>query len=252
MIHSNVGNPIKNSDKKAVIWHLGHCGFAVETKNYFLIFDYVPWKPVPDKLELKKGFLNPLKLKKKVRVFVSHSHSNHYNKVIYSWEKNISDIKYFFGWKAGNSEKHNYLKAPRGSYKDKELEVYTINSHHSGVPESAFLVKVDNLVIFHGGDYKADYKNDFPYLKTKVDHIDFAIVNSVYDEGHHFTLQLIDLINIFKPKALYPQHALNDYNDYKKFSDYYKSKGFNVRILCPEKRGDKFIYKNGTTKRDQN
>ena len=126
---------------------------------------------------------------------------DHYNKVIYSWEKNISDIKYFFGWKAGDSEKHNYLIAPRGYYKDKELEVYTINSHHSGVPESAFLIKVDNMVIFHGGDYKADYKNDFPYLKTKAEHIDFAFVNSVYDEGHHMTL-LIPRLAMFYSRQI--------------------------------------------------
>ena len=27
--------------KEAQIWFLGHCGFAVQTQHYFLIFDYV-------------------------------------------------------------------------------------------------------------------------------------------------------------------------------------------------------------------
>jgi L-ascorbate metabolism protein UlaG (beta-lactamase superfamily) len=237
-------------DSEAVIWYLGHCGFAVKTPNHFLIFDYVPWEPVPEKPSLSNGFIMPDEIKDlNILVFVTHSHSDHFNKSIFEWEKQIEKIEYFFGWDVETDISGvNKLIAPLGEYLSDELEVYTINSHHSGVPEVAYLVKVDGLVIYHGGDNRAEYKIDFPYLKTKTDFIDIVFTNSVALEGHHYTLQLFDLIDKFNPKAIYPQHALNeekeDYNEFKKF---YEAKGITTPIICAENRGDSFIYKNGIT-----
>lgn len=54
------------------ITYLGHSGFLVETKEHYLLFDYYTGKlPV---------FLP----EKKLTVFVSHSHQDHYNKEIYA------------------------------------------------------------------------------------------------------------------------------------------------------------------------
>lgn len=54
------------------ITYLGHSGFLVETKEYYLLFDYYTGKlPV---------FLP----EKKLAVFVSHSHQDHYNKEIFA------------------------------------------------------------------------------------------------------------------------------------------------------------------------
>ncbi len=235
--------------KEAIVWYLGHCGFAVKTKNYFLIFDYRPWPPVPDKLSLNKGFIDPEEIKDlKVRVFVSHSHADHYDPVIFEWEKTVKDIKYFFGWKAFEHSLYNYLPAPIASMKSDDMEIFTINSHHSGVPEVAYLVNVDGLAIYHAGDCKADYEADFPYFQTKSKNIDFIFVNSVYTEGHHYTLMHMDMIKRFNVKAVFPQHAVDDEQDYKKFKTYYRDKGFSVPILCPEEKGDNYIYKNGIMK----
>lgn len=54
------------------ITYLGHSGFLVETKEHYLLFDYYTGKlPV---------FLP----EKKLTVFVSHSHQDHYNKEIFT------------------------------------------------------------------------------------------------------------------------------------------------------------------------
>ncbi len=54
------------------ITYLGHSGFLVETKEHYLLFDYYTGKlPV---------FLP----EKKLTVFVSHSHQDHYNKEIFA------------------------------------------------------------------------------------------------------------------------------------------------------------------------
>ena len=154
---------------KAKIWFLGHCGFAVATQNHFLISDYVE-KTLenqfgrPDSPSLETGYINPEEIKDlKVRVFVTHSHTDHYDSVIYSWEETIPDIEYFFGWQASENPQYHYLTGPRAEWQDDDMQIYTVNSHHSGVPEVAYLVMVDGLAIYHNGDCKADPDNDIVY-----------------------------------------------------------------------------------------
>jgi len=36
------------------------------------------------------------------------------------------------------------------------LEIATINSHHSGIPEVAWLIKADGLVVYHNGDCRPE------------------------------------------------------------------------------------------------
>jgi len=37
------------------------------------------------------------------------------------------------------------------------VEAYTINDHHDGVPEVAYLVETDGVVMYHSGDYVGRY-----------------------------------------------------------------------------------------------
>ena len=95
---------------------------------------------------------------------------------IFGWRKAVSDIAYYFGWKAADDAANHYLVGPQGTYAADGLEIFTINSHHSGVPEVAFLVKVDGLVIYHNGDYRMDYQADFPYLQKYAARFDLVFV----------------------------------------------------------------------------
>lgn len=54
------------------ITYLGHSGFLVETKEHYLLFDYYT------------GKLPAFLPEKKLTVFVSHSHQDHYNKEIFA------------------------------------------------------------------------------------------------------------------------------------------------------------------------
>ena len=111
---------------EANIWYLLHCGFAVKTHTKLLIFDYIPVyseeKSIPVNPSLKKGFINPEEIKSlDVYVFVSHEHGDHFNNVIFDWERKIKNITYFFGWQAGKSKKdnYNYMIGPRAEKKNK-------------------------------------------------------------------------------------------------------------------------------------
>lgn len=238
---------------EATIRFLGHCGFAVQTENYFLIFDYVEKRlegqyREPESRSLETGYINPDELKKsKVRVFVTHSHSDHYDDVIYSWEETIPDIEYFFGWRASEEARYHYLIGPRAEWNDDDMRIYTVNSHHSGVPEVAYLVLVDGLAIYHNGDCKANPEDDIAYLKSKTDHLDMAFVPPVWEEKwdyYRLTTALIDQLN---PKAIFPMHVR--VGDEEKFFEPFK-KTFQPEmeegrvVLTMNEKGAVYRYEN--------
>ena len=46
-------------EKEAIIWYLGHSGWAIKTKNHLLIFDYVERGAKPAEPSLSNGYINP-------------------------------------------------------------------------------------------------------------------------------------------------------------------------------------------------
>jgi L-ascorbate metabolism protein UlaG (beta-lactamase superfamily) len=171
---------------------------------------------------------------------------DHYDPVIVEWEGLIDSIRYFFGWKDFNTEKHHDMEGPRAELKLDDMEIYTINSHHSGVPEVAFLIKVDGLVLYHNGDCQAEYEEDYEFLKTKADNIDIAFVFCVYDPGQHYTLQNYELIKQFGPNALFPMHRIGDERTHLvEFERIYRAAGYENPVIFCDRKGKSFFYKNG-------
>ncbi|MCP4704752.1 MAG: hypothetical protein GY865_09095, partial [candidate division Zixibacteria bacterium] len=71
---------------------------------------------------------------------------------------------------------------------------------NSGVPEAAYLIKTDDLIIYHGGDYKGSVKNDMEYLTRKIDHIDIAMIND------HCGDEVMSIIEDFQTKMIFAGH----------------------------------------------
>jgi len=151
----------------------------------------------------------------KTRVFVTHQHSDHYDQVIFNWENIIPDIEYFFGWQASGESGYNYLVGPRAEWVDNDIQIYTVNSHHLGVDEVAYLVLVDNLSIYFNGDYQGSYIADMQYLKSKTDYNDLAFVPPVWEERWDYYRINVEIINQFQPRAFFPMHVIvGDENNY--------------------------------------
>ncbi|MFC1726113.1 MBL fold metallo-hydrolase [candidate division KSB1 bacterium] len=240
------------AENEAIVWYLGHCGFAVKTENHFLIFDYEETHDEsrlgrPANPQLGNGYINPNEIRDfNVSIFVTHSHMDHYDPVIFEWEGLIDNIGYFFGWKDVQTEKYNHMEGPRAELKTDGLEIYTINSHHSGVPEVAYLIKVDGLVLYHNGDCQAEYQEDYEFLKTKAENIDIAFVFCVYDPGLHYTIQNYELIEKFGPNALFPMHRIGEERTHlEEFKRVYNSAGFENPVIFCDRKGKSFFYKNG-------
>ena len=237
----------------AFIWYLGHCGYAVRTRDHLLIFDYQEKsdgrqrKVLPSPRSLADGWINPEEIKGlKVRVFVSHSHEDHFDPVILTWKTAVPDIAYYFGWKADDDPSDNYLIGPRAELVSGGLSIATINSHHSGVPEVAWLVKVDGLVIYHNGDCLPPNPGpEHDFLKSKSGRVDLAFVFPVTEPGQKYTLQEEDFFRKFDVGAAFPMHATAGDAMYLDFRKVFQAKFPALRICVPTKLGQKFVFENG-------
>lgn len=65
-----------------VINCIGHSGFTVESETHMLIFDY------------SEGKLPNLPMKKKVYVFISHHHEDHFNPDVFALRREHPNVKY--------------------------------------------------------------------------------------------------------------------------------------------------------------
>jgi ankyrin repeat protein/L-ascorbate metabolism protein UlaG (beta-lactamase superfamily) len=237
----------------ATVWYLGHCGYAVRTRDHFLIFDYQEQrdgqqpKSRPARPSLAAGWIDPAEIKSlKVRVFVSHSHEDHYDPVILAWKDIVPDIAYYFGWKSSDEAAYNYLVGPRAELKSDGLEIATINSHHSGVPEVAWLIKVDGLVIYHNGDCQpADPFSEHAFLRTKTDAIDLAFVFPVTTPGEKYTIQEEDFFTKFRVRAAFPMHAQAGDAMYLEFQKAFQKKFPGLSVHVPMMMGQKFVMTGG-------
>ena len=259
----NFDSPVLKSDLnkgEAYIWYLGHAGWAVKTKNHFLIFDYVSYSRSSEKPEnptLADGYINPAEIKDlDVFVFVSHGHGDHFDPVIYEWEKVVENIQYIFGWEADQSPRCHYLTDPRTKKTIDGFEIFNINHDFDGIPEGAFLVKGDGLVIFHSGDHGTTgeelnplFKANIDYLAQQEQQIDLAFISQFGSRGGG-EVNNGDLYTIEKlgPKVTFPMHQGGRERFYKKFAQEALQKGAKTKVYCAEKRGDRFFYQQGKIK----
>ena len=230
----------------ATIWYLGHCGYAVQTENHLLIFDYIELEEdVPARKGLDRGFIDAYQLKDlHVTVFVTHEHSDHFDEVILGWQEEIESIEYVFGWQAMDGPGYHNLPAPQAELTLGEIEIWTVNSHHSGVPESAFLVKVDGLTIYHGGDYQgrmgrnapSNIDDDMASLSANTDGVDLLFIGAWTGEPYMKTIRALN------PRAIFPMHSRNREEEYRQFATDLAGLGVEVPVHCPAKRGDSFVF----------
>ena len=242
---------------EAIVWYLGHAGWAVKTKNHLLIFDYISTSRVgntPENPSLANGYVDPAEIIDcSVFVFVSHGHGDHFDSVIYEWEKSVKNIRYFFGWEADQSPQFHYLTEPKGKNTIAGFEIFNINHEFDGIPEGAFLVKGDGLVLYHSGDHGSTgeelnplFRENIDYLAQHAKQIDLAFVSQFgsraggeVNNGDLYTIEKLE------PKVTFPMHQGGGERFYKKFAEEARQKGAKTKVICAEKRGDRFFYQKG-------
>jgi L-ascorbate metabolism protein UlaG (beta-lactamase superfamily) len=213
------------SDVRAKIHYLYHSGFAVQTKEHLLIFDYYKDKSCPGKEGLDGGVITAKEIAahKNPSVFVSHGHGDHYNPVVLEWQKANENICYIMSSDVpANGEKIHTL-APHSRLELPDMLVRTFGSTDLGV---SFLVSVDDIDIFHAGDLnwwhwkdesteeevklsEQDFINELkPIIGNKIDIAFFPVDPRL---GSDYYLGAERFISLMKPSMLVPMHFGDNY-----------------------------------------
>ncbi len=241
-------------EKEAYIWYLSHCGYAVKTRSTLLIFDY--WHKggdnknddIPPVFSLANGRINPEEIKDlDVYVFVSHAHLDHYDPVIFDWEKTVKNISHIFGWQAKDDPDYYYLAGPRSELNIGGMQITTIDETHDGLSGVCFLVKVDGICLYFSGDYGTgmldSYQEDFEYLSTKTKTIDIAFIDPCY---YQRGTQLISLeipaqfMKTFAPKHVFLRHYGGREELLAKLAERTRDDFPDISIGSPKERGERW------------
>lgn len=234
------------------VYFLAHSGFAVKTKNHFLIFDYYKTRSKFMRKGLPSGILpiKELKKQKNITVFVSHSHYDHYNPAIFKWEEELNNVQYVLSDDVPVHQ--NALMVTKNeTYHLDDMTIQTFRSTDKGV---AFLVQVDGLNIFHAGDLNnwAWAKQDHTWLlymkvtyekqikKVAQYPIDLAFVPVDSKLKQNMLLGIEFFMQQVSVKYVIPMHTrLGNTKAIQSIkASPYLSKYYNKQILPPMKRGE--------------
>lgn len=133
------------------VTYLHHSGFLAETDRHILLFDYFR-DHAPKDGTLEDGvFHSEAYTGKRLVVFVSHHHADHFDPVVFEWAESRPDILYFVGKDVRRIPENTHVFRMRGGDVKTEdgIEVTALRSTDDGV---AFVVQVDGVSLYHAGD----------------------------------------------------------------------------------------------------
>ncbi len=229
------------------VTYLYHSGFLVELERHILIFDYY-------KGELPKD-LNG----KKLLVFASHKHADHFQLSVLKWAEGMpGDAHFFMGNDIKLNEKYLTRKGicpdilerterMRGQmvYENPEegLKVETLRSTDQGV---AFLVCVENVSIYHAGDLndwywpgesksaneemKKNYRKEIDRIAGRHFDVAFVPLDPRLEEG--FGLGMDYFLQKVNADKVFPMHMWEDYDVIERYKQTKMGRDFAEKIKC--------------------
>ncbi len=200
------------------VFYIAHSGFAIETDQSVLLFDYV------------EGVLPKLSKSKPWYVFVSHAHGDHYSQKIFTLKKKEEQIMFLLSSDIAEDrvedewKNHCIFIKPWEKIMVDGMWIETLKSTDEGV---AFLVTLpDSKTIYHAGDLndwfweeekpewnrKMEETYDLILEKIKGRHVQIAFVpvdprlgKHAYDGAEHFLAKV-------ETDRLVPMHCWEDYS----------------------------------------
>ena len=123
------------------VTYIGHSGFSVELESHILLFDYY------------EGTMPEFDPAKKLLVFASHSHPDHFNREILKLADVYPNVEYIFPKDIRIAKKEQRVSEHFMRKRDEitvgDTKVKSLRSTDEGV---AFLVRCEDRIIYHAGD----------------------------------------------------------------------------------------------------
>ena len=230
----------------AKIWYLYNSGFAVKTAKHFLIFDY--WKQRTITKGLDNGSVEPEMLADEdVIAFVSHGHGDHFSRTILKWGQTISKFRLILSDDIRMTPEA-LMVGPGMKLEQSDFKLETLASNDAGV---AFVVDIDGLCIYHGGDLNwwhwegepdddnegmaSTYKSQIELLRGRK--IDLAFVPVDPRLGEQYAWGINYLMETADIRHAVPMHFGNDVQVVDWLLKDEASIGYREKIIKLVKRG---------------
>jgi uncharacterized protein YdhG (YjbR/CyaY superfamily)/L-ascorbate metabolism protein UlaG (beta-lactamase superfamily) len=239
------------------ITYIGHSGFLMEWEDCYWLFDYY------------KGNIPEMKPDKKIFVFVSHKHSDHYNPEIFGLYNRYRDLEYVLSSDI-NPSKLNFTRLgvtkeiaerilsvkPSGRYelfdRNKEkIALTTLKSTDCGV---AFLLQYQGKTVYHAGDLNlwiwsgeskqynnnmmAKYHEIISSLKDLPVDVAFVPLDPRLEENYYMGLE--SLINTAKVRYAFPMHFFDKPSVIRQFKNERAANIHDTRIMDIFEEGQKW------------
>ena len=235
---------------QAVVWYLGHSGWAVRTTNHLLVFDYARSGGLPDDPSLANGMLVPAEIRDvPVTVFITHDHADHYAPAVFDLRGAVRQITYVAGFRPEG--KDGYIEmVPRQTKTLGSLEVTAIESTDAGV---GYFVRADGLTLFHGGDHCNPQGEAGGLFKREVDFLAargltadlyFAAARGC-GQPEGIRKGVFYAIDRLSAKAVFPMHGGGREAAYADLARDAGAAGLHVPFHCAEFGGDHYTVPTG-------
>lgn len=223
------------------ITYIYHSSFCVELDKYILLFDYF------------QGNIPNFDKNKKLYVFSSHSHHDHFNKCIFKLGETHPDVTYILSNDI-NSPKSENIKLMTANERllVDNLIIETLESSDLGV---AFIVRVEDKTIYHAGDLNwwhwegenSPEENDYaekifkaPINKLKGKDIDIAFLPLDPRQGDQYYLGFDYFMKNTNTKLAFPMHLWKTYSLIKIFKNSNHASHYKDKIVEVSYEGEEF------------
>lgn len=225
------------------VTYIDHSGFMIELEHTILVFDYY------------QGSVPAFDLNKKVYVFASHAHQDHFNREILDWQ---GDIEWILSKdiRIKPTDRIHQVKA-NSSYVINDIQCETLRSTDQGV---AFLVQAEGISIYHAGDLnwwhwegentigenreaKEAFLKEMDKLKSKAFDLAFVPLDPRQDE--QFSWGMLRFLKSTESKLIFPMHMWEDYTVIDRLLALEDVNDYKHKIVKIEHENQRFIIQKG-------
>ena len=245
-----------------IVTYVYHSCCAIEFETFSIIIDYYK-DAIKDGDEIGWVKKHLLKKEKPLYVLCTHSHSDHFNEEILSWNRDKENITYVFSKEIADTlkdtsslkdEKIIYLDKLE-EYKDDNLKIKAFGSTDAG---ASFYIEHNDAKIFHAGDlnnwhwneevtknesfvFENRYICELELLSEDVTELDIAMFPLDPRLGEDFMRGGEQFVNRIKTDNLLPLHFGDNYELIQQFEPIARVN--NCNLLKLEHTGQSFKIK---------